>query len=166
MSIKKSCVVFAVLWAVAALALWLFGATLLSTLLTGAFIAGGLTWLIQSDAQGEEFVTDGLLYRTADARVIALGKERSEHLGADWGTAAWKKSCATFYQTKNGALFSVDRSHVLVMVLFCPVVRDHRSVFCAYQSSEECMTALMDKGYGGLSAEESSRILSRPLRSA
>lgn len=166
MTTKKSCVIFFALWAPAALALWFVGATLPGSVFTGALIAGGLMWLVRSEAKGEEFMIDGLLYSTADAHMIALGKERSEYLGADWGRAAWKKSSATFYQTKNGSFFSVDRSSILVMLLFCPVVRDHRSDIRTYQSPEECLTALMDKGYGGLSAKESSRILNLSLKTA
>jgi len=130
------------------------------------FIVGFLWWIWEQENKGHEFVIGELLYNTATASVIAEGKERSEYLGADWGTAAWRKSRATFYQTENGALFSVDASHVLQMALFVPVPMSHTRSCTVYSNKKECMDAMVNKTYGGLSAQKVSRALGISLKAA
>ncbi len=130
------------------------------------FIVCFLWGLWELESKGREFVINDLVYNTATASVIAEGKERSKYLGANWGSAAWRKSRATFYQTENGALFSVDASHVLEMALFVPVPRSHAYSCTVYTNKKECMDAMVSKAYGGLSAKAVAHALGVSFKAA
>lgn len=127
------------------------------SLILGVVLAGFTWWVATHTSKGEEFIIDNVVYDTMSATIIAVGKERSNFLGSDWGVAAWRKSCATFYQTKSGALFSVDHSHVLEMALFIPIQKNLRSQCATYANWDECAAAMVSKEYGNLSARETSR---------
>lgn len=136
------------------------------SLFWGFAIAGSFWWLVTSEMKDEEFVIGGLVYNTANAKVVATGKNKSKFLGATFGAAAWQESQAIFYQTKNGALFSIEHSHILEMALFVPVPRSHKSSCTPYADKEECVKAMVDEEYGGLSAVEASQAVGVTLENA
>jgi hypothetical protein len=158
MSVKRNLSVFLALWGLCTLPIEVFNANLLGSAFLGGIIAGFLSWMLLREEKGDEFIVDDLVYNTASARVVAQGTPRSKFLKANWGVAAWGKSQVTFYQTKKGAFFSVERTHILSMVLFFPIPGNHEHARCiAHQSGKQCMAAMVNPEYGGLSPKEASR---------
>jgi hypothetical protein len=163
MSAKRRFLLFLVLWAVIAIAIYSITMTpdsrtrnIPGSMILGLFAVGFFWWLGVHEREGKEFMIGNTAYDTAKAAVVAEGRERSEFLGATWGVSAWQKSQATFYQTTSGALFSVDSSQVLEMALFFPILSNNHSSCVTYSNIAACMNAMTNKNYGNLSVKEAS----------